>query len=69
MAREGQGYPCCQHDMMMMMMMISELTVVTRVMQRSFNELSTSVSDYVKCKQTGVYTYTLNSLVNVGVGC
>ena len=20
MAREGQGYPCCQHDMMMMMM-------------------------------------------------
>ena len=19
-AREGQGYPCCQHDMMMMMM-------------------------------------------------
>ena len=45
---------------------ISELTVVTRVMQRSFNELSTSVSDYVKCKQTGVYTYTLNSLVNVG---
>ena len=22
MAREGQGYPCYQHDMMMMMMMI-----------------------------------------------
>ena len=20
MAKEGQGYPCCQHDMMMMMM-------------------------------------------------
>ena len=24
MAREGQGYPCCQHDMMMMMMTMFE---------------------------------------------
>ena len=25
-AREGQGYPCCQHDMMMMMMMMMMIT-------------------------------------------
>ena len=28
MAREGQGYPCYQHDMMMMMMMIYIITVL-----------------------------------------
>ena len=35
-----------------------ELTVATHVMQSSFNELRTSVSDSVKCKRTKVYTYT-----------
>ena len=30
MAKEGQGYPCCQHDMMMMMIWVrdTDLTVI-----------------------------------------
>ena len=39
-----------------------ELTVATCVMQSSSNELSTSISDSVKCKQKEINTYTLNSL-------
>ena len=41
-------------------------TVVTRVMQTFYNELSISVSDSVKYKQKEVNTYTLNFLVCVG---
>ena len=41
--------------------LVKELAVATRVMQSSSNELSTSGSDSVKCKQTEVNTYTLNS--------
>ena len=35
--------------------------VATHVMQSSSNDLSTSVSNSVKCKQTKVNTYTFNS--------
>ena len=35
-----------------------ELTVATRVMQSSSNEISTPVFDLVKCKQKEVNTYT-----------
>ena len=51
--------------------LLKELTVATCVIQDSTNELSTSVSDSVKCKQMEVNTYTLNSLdcvLSVG-GC
>ena len=47
-----------------------ELTVVTRLMQSSSNELSTPVSTC--CKQMEKFnTYTLNSLAYIGsaVGC
>ena len=36
-----------------------ELTVATHVMHSSFDELSSSVSDRAKCKQTKFDTYTL----------
>ena len=41
------------------------ITVATRIMQSFFNELSTSVSDNAKCKQTKFDTYALNSLGDV----
>ena len=47
--------------------LVTELTVTTRVMQSSFNELSSSVADSVKCKQKEIDKYTLNSLPYVGV--
>ena len=37
-----------------------ELTVATRVMQSPSNELSTSVTEGVKCKQTKVDKYVLH---------
>ena len=37
------------------------------LMPSSSNELSTSVSDSVKCKQTEVNTYMLNSIVCIGL--
>ena len=37
-------------------------TVATRVMPNSSNELSSSVSDSIKCEQKKVNTYKLNSL-------
>ena len=42
-----------------------ELRVTTSVIQSSLNELRTSISDSIKCKQTKVNTYTLNSLTCV----
>ena len=50
-----------------------ELTVATRVMQSSSNELSTPVSDSAKCKQMKLNTYalipeqTLSSSLGLGV--
>ena len=45
-----------------------ELTVTTRVLQRSSNELSTSLSVSVNCKQMETFnSYTLDSLVYVGL--
>ena len=32
MAREGQGYPCYQHDMMMMMMMIYMMIYIYKIL-------------------------------------
>ena len=45
--------------------------IATCVMQSSSTELSTSVSDSVKCKQMEVNTYRLNSLAYIGsaAGC
>ena len=37
-AREGQGYPCGRHDMMMMMMMISCKTVRPPVAEKGVND-------------------------------
>ena len=42
-----------------------ELTAATRIMLSSPNELSTPISDCVKCKQTKVITYALNSRSDV----
>ena len=42
------------------------MTVATCGIPISSNELTTSVSESVKCKQTEVIIYTLNSLVFVG---
>ena len=37
MAREGQGYPCCQHDMMMMMKLnVLTLARITTIMYEFF---------------------------------
>ena len=36
MAREGQGYPCCQHDMMMMMMMSSIIMRMVLILIQPF---------------------------------
>ena len=48
-----------------------ELMDVTCIMQSSSNELSALFSNNVKCKQTEVNTYTLNSLAYIGAvdGC
>ena len=46
--------------------LVKVLTVNTRVMQSSSNELSASISNSVKCKQKEVNTYTLNSLACSG---
>ena len=41
--------------------LVKELMVTTRLMQNSSNELSTSVSECAKCKQTKVNMYAVNS--------
>ena len=53
-----------------MSILTKELMVATCVNQSS-NELSTSVSDSVKCIQKEINTYTLNSLACAGAadGC
>ena len=48
-----------------LIILAKELMVATRVMQSTSNELSTSVSASVKCKQMEVNTYMLNSLACV----
>ena len=41
MAKEGQGYPCCQHDMMMMMIFqYSPAGLVSRVFANGPGDLS-----------------------------
>ena len=45
--------------------LVKKLTVATRVMEFSSNEMISSLSGSVKCKQKEVTTYTLNSLACV----
>ena len=47
MAREGQGYPCYQHDMMMMMMMMMILEAMCKLSSNiPQNENDTDISLY-----------------------
>ena len=50
MAREGEGYPCCQHDMMMMMMMI-----FVQMFQFSFNFDSSERSFFQQSSRVEFY--------------
>ena len=55
MTREGQGYSCYQHDMMMMMMMIDTKFIFKRILTGLNSELSFSKT----CCRTKAKEYSL----------
>ena len=68
MAREGQGYPCCQHDMMMMMMICTFHTFIYGYVTICLHTSSSSSSSYrasvkfnnfLEFSSGYIYTYTI----------
>ena len=55
MAREGQGYPCCQHDMMMMM--IRELPITL-----AYIKMEALKDDFIHTTKNKIYNKEPNVL-------